>query len=273
MNETVPMLLPAGSEPPSTPLISLKDVDKAFDGGTLALSKLNLTIHDGEFVAMIGPSGCGKSTILRLMAGLEQPSSGSVETAFSRATHASNIAYVFQEPTLMPWASVFDNVWLPLRLQGVSRNVAEPAVKQALATVGLTDVATAYPGQLSGGMKMRVSISRASVTRPRVLLMDEPFAALDEVSRGCLTEDLLKHWEKTGVSIVLVTHNVAEALYLSQRVLVMSSRPTTILEDVASNFAHPREPALRLSQGFLEASAQLSATLSGAAVAPNKAAA
>lgn len=271
MNNTMPTPAPTGLAPSGVPLMSLKAVDKTFDGGTLALSNLNLTIHDGEFVSIIGPSGCGKSTILRLMAGLEQPSSGVIETAFSGAAHASNIAYVFQEPTLMPWANVFDNVWLPLRLQGISRPNAEAAVNKALAAVGLADFATARPGQLSGGMKMRVSIARASVTRPRVLLMDEPFAALDEVSRGALTEDLLKHWENTGVSIVLVTHNVAEALYLSQRVLVMSSRPTTILQDVAVNFPHPRQPTLRLSQGFLEASARLSATLGIAAGAADKA--
>ena len=244
-----------------TPLIIFNQVDKVFDGPTKTLSKLDLTINSGECVSIIGPSGCGKSTILKLMAKLEQPTNGSISTPFTDGRRPGEVAFVFQEPTLMPWATVFENIWLPLRLQGVSRTDAAPAVNKALQTVGLSSFSTTYPNQLSGGMKMRVSIARASVTYPKVLLMDEPFAALDEVNRNRMADDLLKTRSSTGASIVLVTHNISEAVYLSDRVLVMSSGPSQILADIAISFPQPRDKHLRLTTSFIEQVSQISMSL------------
>ena len=174
---------------PRTPLITLHQVDKRFDGGLLALAGVSLAVQAGEFVALLGPSGCGKSTVLRLAAGLDTPSAGTVLAPALQAAVGNhtgrNTAFVFQEPTLMPWASVFDNVWLPLRLLGQPRAAAAATVRQVLASVGLTDFEAAYPAQLSGGMKMRASIARALVTQPQVLLMDEPFAALEIGRASC----------------------------------------------------------------------------------------
>ena len=172
------------------PVIQLHDASKRFGNGVQALEGCSLQLASGEFVSLLGPSGCGKSTVLRLVAGLEQPSSGTVNSPALQGAEAAT-AYVFQEPALMPWASVFDNVWLPLRLAGHSRAAARDRVAAALRGVGLQDFGAAYPAELSGGMKMRTSIARALITQPRVLLMDEPFAALDEITRSRLNSDLL----------------------------------------------------------------------------------
>ena len=177
--------------PVPDPLIQLHRVDKVFSSGLLALAGVSLTVGAGEFVALLGPSGCGKSAVLRLVAGLDTPSTGTVAAPALRGCGGSDTAFVFQEPTRMPWATVFDNVWLPLRLQGLSRSAATPTVQQVLARVGLAAFAGAHPAQLSGGMKMRTSIARALVTRPKLLLMDEPFAALDDITRQALNADLL----------------------------------------------------------------------------------
>jgi NitT/TauT family transport system ATP-binding protein len=253
-----------------TPLIQLERVTKCFDENARTLSNMDLAVYPGEFLSIVGPSGCGKSTILRLMAGLEKADAGHVRIDTPVAHPQRDIAFVFQEATLMPWASVFDNVWLPLRLKGISRTEAQSAIEDALAAVGLNDFANAYPAQLSGGMKMRVSIARASVTKPRILLMDEPFAALDEISRARLTDDLLAHWQRTGISIVMVTHTVAEAVYLSQRILVMSPRPARIVQDLSITFDHPREASLRLSEPFVAKVAQVSRMLLDATLDQDK---
>ena len=208
--------------PVPDPLIRLHHVDKRFDSGFQALADVSLAVRGGEFVALLGPSGCGKSTVLRLAAGLDVPTSGTVQSPAVAEAGASDTAFVFQEPTLMPWATVADNVWLPLRLQGQSRTQALPAVQAVLARVGLADFADVHPQQLSGGMKMRASIARALVTRPRVLLMDEPFAALDEFTRHTLQDDLLALWRDTGSTIVFVTHSIYEAAFLARRVVVMT---------------------------------------------------
>jgi len=214
----------------AAPIVALHGVGKTFASGTVALAGLDLEIRRGEFVALLGPSGCGKSTALRIIAGLSEPTRGAVAW---QADKAQTISFVFQEPTLMPWASVFDNVYLPLRLVGKPRRQAAPRVMEALAQVGLADSASAFPRELSGGMKMRASIARALVTNPSLLLMDEPFAALDEITRFKLNDDLLDLWKALGKTVVFVTHSVFEAVYLAQRVLVMSARPGRIVSELA----------------------------------------
>jgi len=243
--------------------ITLQHVDKRFSASVLALRDVSLQVAEGEFVALLGPSGCGKSTILRLAAGLDSPSSGTVDAPALRAGGRST-AFVFQEPTLMPWASVFDNVWLPLRLAGVSRKAAQAQVSTMLRNVGLADFAQAYPAELSGGMKMRTSIARSLVTQPRVLLMDEPFAALDEITRSRLNADLLAWCATRRLSVLFVTHSVYEAVFLSQRVLVMSPRPGRIVAEVVVAQSYPREPAFRTSAAYLTACRDTSDALEAA---------
>lgn len=246
-------------------LMSLKQVHKQFPGGYVALQDLNLTVQSGQFVALLGPSGCGKSTVLRLLAGLEQASQGQVNAPALRAgARGTETAYVFQEPTLMPWASVFDNVWLPLRLQGLSRSQAAPAVRQVLASVGLSEFEQALPRELSGGMKMRTSIARALVTQPEVLLMDEPFAALDEITRLRLNRDVLQWWQERRMAALFVTHSVYEAVFLSQRVLVMGARPGRITASIDIAEPYPRTPAFRSSPAYARCCEALSAALESA---------
>jgi NitT/TauT family transport system ATP-binding protein len=248
------------------PLIELRHVHKRFDSGLEALRDVSLDVRGGEFVALLGPSGCGKSTVLRLVAGLESATAGAVSAPAldAQAGEGGATAFVFQEPTLMPWASVADNVGLPLRLAGRGRAECAPLVQQVLATVGLADFAHAYPAQLSGGMKMRASIARALVTRPRVLLMDEPFAALDDITRSKLNGDLLRWWAEQHLAALFVTHSVAEAVFLSQRVLVMSARPGRIVAAVPIDEPYPRQPAFRTSAAFVEACRRVSQALEDA---------
>ncbi len=241
-------------------IVSLESVDKRFASGLLALSGTSLRVAPGEFVTLIGPSGCGKSTVLRLAAGLEAPSAGRID-APALANESAQTAFVFQEPTLMPWASVFDNVWLPVRLAGDSRAAARERIEAVLAAVGLGEFAAAFPNELSGGMKMRVSIARALVTRPQLLLMDEPFAALDEFTRQKLNSDLLEAWQAQSMAVMFVTHSLYEAVFLSQRVLVMSSRPGRVVAEVAIDAPYPRPPAFRSSQAYLQSCAALTQAL------------
>ena len=257
---------------PLPPLISLQRVHKRFDNGLQALSEVSLSVAPGEFVALLGPSGCGKSTVLRLAAGLDVASSGEVRSPALRPGPINQTAFVFQEPTLMPWASVFDNVWLPLRLQGRSRADAAASVRQLLASVGLADFELAYPAALSGGMKMRASIARALVTRPQVLLMDEPFAALDDITRQKLNTDLLEWWHGQAMAALFVTHSVAEAVFLSQRVLVMAARPGRVVAEVRVPQTYPRRADFRLSVGYAEACRAVGVALADAHDAPASAA-
>ncbi len=231
--------------PPGGAAVSLRDVIKVYDNGVTALGPLDLTVRAGEFVSLLGPSGCGKSTALRIIAGLNEPTSGTVQVAGrgARDRLRHNIGFVFQEPTLMPWATVRGNVQLPLDLAHVSRADADARVTQALAQVGLTEFAEVYPRELSGGMKMRVSLARALVTDPDILLMDEPFAALDEITRFKLNNDLLALWRKLGKTVVFVTHSVFESVYLSQRVLIMTSRPGCIAREFRIDFRTSAEYA------------------------------
>jgi NitT/TauT family transport system ATP-binding protein len=233
----------------SDALVVFKDVGKTFDNGTLALAHLDLVVHAGELVTLLGPSGCGKSTALRLIAGLEAPSAGTVSVP---ARQPGDIGFVFQEPTLMPWANVADNVLLPLRLQKVPDNEARRRCEDVLALVGLSAFANAYPHQLSGGMRMRVSIARALAPRPSLLLMDEPFAAIDEISRFRLNDDLLRLRGELATTIVFVTHSVYESVYLASRVAVMAARPGRIVEEIAIAPPLPRGERLRTSAAYLD---------------------
>lgn len=242
-------------------LISLSGVAKTYGSGTLALQGVSAEIARGSFVSLVGPSGCGKSTLLRIVAGLIEPSSGTLTWPATGAMRPADIGFVFQDATLMPWARVFENVYLPLKLRGVSRDAARPRIMDALARVGLADFATAFPRELSGGMKMRVSIARALVTRPPVLLMDEPFAALDEFTREKLDDDLLDLWRGQGWTVVFVTHSVYESVYLSERVLVMGARPGRILSDIRVDAPYPRGRAFRESTDYLTRCAAVTAAL------------
>ena len=205
----------------------LRGVTKTYANGVNALGPIDLGVRRGEFVSLLGPSGCGKSTALRIIAGLSPPTSGLLEVGgtTSQASRRRSIGFVFQEPTLMPWATVRDNVFLPLLLMREARAAAEARVDEMLANVGLSEFASAYPRELSGGMKMRVSLARALITDPELLLMDEPFAALDEITRFRLNDDLLELWRRLRKTVVFVTHSVFESVYLSQRVIVMTPRP------------------------------------------------
>ncbi|BCM20301.1 ABC transporter ATP-binding protein [Mesorhizobium sp. J8] len=229
-------------------LLALRNVGKVFSNGVTALSKVDLAIREGDFLSLLGPSGCGKSTALRLIAGLSTPTSGQLD--WRGSIDRSNTGFVFQEPTLLPWASVFDNVWLPLRLKGVSRAKAEPAVMEMLSRVHLTGFENAVPRELSGGMKMRVSIARALVTKPRILLMDEPFAALDEITRFKLNNDLLELWQDERFTVVFVTHSVFESVFLSSRVVVMAARPGRVHGELPINAPYPRDEAFRTSPDY-----------------------
>jgi NitT/TauT family transport system ATP-binding protein len=227
--------------------VSLRGVTKVYDNGTVALGPLDLDIRKGEFVSLLGSSGCGKSTALRVIAGLITPTSGTVGVS-TRSGHT--IGFVFQEPTLMPWSSVRENVRLPLKLAHVANAESDRRVSEALAQVGLAEFADAFPRELSGGMKMRVSLARALVTDPDILLMDEPFAALDEITRFKLNNDLLTLWRKLGKTVVFVTHSVFEAVYLSQRVVVMTSRPGRISAECRIEAPEPRDDEFRTSVAY-----------------------
>jgi NitT/TauT family transport system ATP-binding protein len=245
-------------------LIRLDRVRKAFGdgpGATLAIADMSVTIRDGDFISFLGPSGCGKSTALRMIAGLLPPTAGTITIAPPAASAEHDLGFVFQEPTLMPWATVFDNVFLPLRLAGVSRLEATPRIEAVLREVGLSRFAGAYPRALSGGMKMRVSIARALVTRPRILLMDEPFAALDEMTRAKLNNDVLRLRAEHGLTVVFVTHSVYESVYLSNRVLVMAARPGRVAADLHVDAPWPRDDGFRTTEPYVEQCRIVSDTL------------
>ena len=230
------------------PVVALAGVSKRYANGTLAVQGVDLAVGQGDFVSLLGPSGCGKSTLLRMVAGLIAPSSGRVEVAGGAAT--GDVGFVFQEPTLMPWSNALRNVMLPLRLAGVGRAEAEARAADALASVGLAGFERAYPRALSGGMRMRVSIARALATRPRLLLMDEPFAALDEITRFRLNNDLLTLWERDRFTAIFVTHSVFESVYLSRRIVVMAARPGRVVESLAVDAPYPRGEEFRTSAAY-----------------------
>jgi NitT/TauT family transport system ATP-binding protein len=259
----------AGADVAEAPaVVELRGVGKTFDTGTRALVGIDLDVHRGELLTLVGPSGCGTSTLLNLIAGLGVPSEGSLrwwgETRDRTGGPGRRIGFVFQSPTLMPWARLAANVRLPLDLAGVVRADADAAVAAALARVHLTPFAQHLPRQLSGGMQMRASIARALVTEPDLLLMDEPFGALDEFTRQRLDAELLALWAAQRMTIVFVTHSIQEAVFLSTRVVVMAARPGRVLETWTIDAPYPRSDAFRLSSAFAEHARRLSACVAAA---------
>lgn len=251
------------ANPPPVPAIEVLSAEKIYSNGTRALLPVNLTINQGEFVTLLGPSGCGKSTLLKMVAGLTEPSDGKLVLwrRDSREKKQLPQSFVFQEATLMPWSNVQNNVRLPLDLAGVPRAEANTRVSEALELVGLGKFASVLPRELSGGMQMRVSIARGLVTRPKLLLMDEPFGALDEITRNKLDSDLLRLWREQGLTVVFVTHSIHEAVFLSQRVIIMAARPGRVVEDMTISEPFPRSEEFRTSPSFSRYGRQLQDSL------------
>jgi NitT/TauT family transport system ATP-binding protein len=238
-------ILPIGQRPR---LLEMSGISKVFNGTVTALDGMNLTLNEGDFLSLLGPSGCGKSTALRLIAGLMRPTKGRI--IWTGEHDRGDIGVVFQEPTLMPWATVAKNVWLPFRLRGQSFASVRERIETALALVGLENFQDAYPRELSGGMKMRVSIARAFVTNPRLILMDEPFAALDEITRQKLNNDLLALKSKIGCTVIFVTHSVFESVFLSDRIVVMAARPGRVVQELTVDAPYPRDMEFRTSPDY-----------------------
>ncbi|MFL9825289.1 ABC transporter ATP-binding protein [Rhodoplanes sp. SY1] len=240
--------------PAGPPAIEVLGADKVFSTGVRALTPIDLTVNQGEFITLLGPSGCGKSTLLKMVANLIEPTSGGLMWWGRDYDHVGEpgkkLVFVFQDPTLMPWSRVRANVRLPLDLAGVPKAEANSRVDRALAMVGLEKFDASYPRQLSGGMQMRVSIARALVTEPNLLLMDEPFGALDEITRNKLDQDLLDLWFEKKLTVVFVTHSIYESVFLSTRVVVMAARPGRVLREVVIDEPYPRDDAWRVSQKF-----------------------
>jgi NitT/TauT family transport system ATP-binding protein len=247
------------------PAVEALSVEKTYPNGTRALLPVNLTVREGEFVTLLGPSGCGKSTLLKMVAGLLGPTDGRLllwrKPVDEVESTGHRLSFVFQEATLMPWASVMGNVRLPLDLAGVPRAQSEPRVRAALELVGLSAFERQRPRELSGGMQMRVSIARGLVTEPTLLLMDEPFGALDEITRNRLDAELLDLWRSKKLTVLFVTHSIHEAVYLSQRVIVMAARPGRIVEEVLIDEPYPRGPDFRVSQAFSQHAKRLQDSL------------
>ena len=257
--------MPEGNRPR---LLVLRGVSKRFASGLEALRNIGLNVSRGEFLSLLGPSGCGKSTLLRIVAGLTEPTTGTCELLLGdrsgRAVPAGHIGFVFQDPTLMPWSTVAGNVELPFRIAGRVRSAERDRVAAALRAVGLAGFERSYPHQLSGGMRMRVSIARALVTGPELLLLDEPFAALDEITRLALNDDLLRLWEEHRPTILFVTHSVFESVYLSTRIAIMTARPGRIAVDLPVALPQPRERSLRADPAYGAICERVSAALADA---------
>ena len=253
----------------AAPVIAIAGARKTYATGTAALAPVDLTVRPGEFLTLLGPSGCGKTTLLNLIAGLLPSDAGAIrwwgEGHDATGVPGRRLAMVFQAPTLMPWARIDANVRLPLDLAGAPRADADRDVTAALALVGLADCARRFPRELSGGMQMRASIARALVTSPDLLLMDEPFGALDEFTRQRLDGELLSLWAARGLTVVFVTHSIVEAVFLSTRVVVMATRPGRVIAEVAIDEPHPRTETFRLAPAFAGYAQRLSSLVADAA--------
>ena len=265
--------MPAGLEAqraagPAAPVVELRGVGKRFASGVEALAGIELVVRRGEFVSLLGPSGCGKSTLLRIVAGLIPPTRGACRLSLGdtpgKPIPAGRIGFVFQDPTLMPWRTVAGNVELPFRIAGRVGSTERDRAAAALRAVGLAGFEDAYPHQLSGGMRMRVSIARALVTDPELLLLDEPFAALDEITRFALNDDLLRLWEARRPTVLFVTHSVFESVYLSTRIAIMTVRPGHVAADLPVTLPQPRERAVRTTPGYAAICESVSAALAEA---------
>lgn len=246
-------------------LLKLGSLQKTYANSRTALASIDLTVRKGELLSILGPSGCGKTTLLRIIAGLERPSAGTITWIADNGAKRREIGYVFQEPTLLPWANVFENVYLPFRLRHISRAEARDKIVEALNRVGLVDFAFSLPRELSAGMKMRVSLARALVTQPQILLMDEPFAALDEMTRAKLNDDLLYLWRQADITIVFVTHSVFESVYLSQRIAVMSAQPGRVAQLIDIPDQGKLSPTYRMSVDYAAHCVGVSQALEAAA--------
>ena len=257
------------TDPANTvPVVEVLSADKVFANGTRALSPINLTIQPGEFITLLGPSGCGKSTLLKMIANLLEPSDGRLlwwrQNYDQVGSPGRKLVMVFQDATLMPWSRVQNNVRLPLDLAGDDRTQADAKVAAALELVGLKGFENHYPRQLSGGMQMRASIARSLVTKPNLLLMDEPFGALDEITRNKLDADIIQLWWRKKLTVIFVTHSIYEAVFLSTRVIVMAARPGRVLKEVLIDEPHPRTDAFRVTQKFAAYAKELSELLAQA---------
>jgi NitT/TauT family transport system ATP-binding protein len=255
MTEAVAAQTPSSGVPgAAAPAVGVHAAGMTYAGGTHALQPVELHVAQGEFVTLLGPSGCGKTTLLKLIAGLLEPTVGCVrlwgQPVSALEASGRRLAFVFQAPTLMPWASVRRNVRLPLDLAGMPAREADPRVEGALALVGLADFADGLPRTLSGGMQMRVSIARSLVTQPQLLLMDEPFGALDEITRSRLDAELLDLWHGRQLTVVFVTHSIQEAVFLSSRVVMMAARPGRVIDELAIDEPYPRRPEFAVSARF-----------------------
>ena len=245
-----------------TPAVRITDAAKRFGGGPAIIERVSLTIQQGEFVSIIGPSGCGKSTLLKLIAGLSPLSAGEISVDGMTPANAREImSFVFQDATLLPWRTVRENIGLGLELEHATRELRETKTDALLALVGLKHVENSYPRQLSGGMKMRVSIARALASNPRLLLLDEPFAALDEITRDHMNEELLRLHSERGWTGLFVTHSVAEAVFLSSRILILAPHPGRLAQDVAIELPFPRNAETRRSEGYERIVAEVSRAL------------
>lgn len=234
-----------------SPIVNFTSLQKSYGDGPVVLDDINLAVAPGDFISLIGPSGCGKSTVLKLVSGLSPWTKGGLTVAGVKPREARDRqAFIFQDATLLPWLTAQHNVELPLRLRGVPPGERAAKARQMLALVGLDDVRGYYPRQLSGGMRMRVSIARALTLAPELLLLDEPFGALDEMTRNRLNEELLALREQSPFTAMFVTHSVSEAVFLSNRIVVMAAHPGRIHAEVRVGFSYPRRPELRMRAEF-----------------------
>ena len=241
--------------------VRARGVRRTFPGGVLAVDAIDLDVAPGEFLALLGPSGCGKSTLLRLLAGLDEPDAGTIE--LEGGSRRGALAFVFQDAHLLPWRNVLDNVALPLELSGVTREERHARARKAIGDVGLTEATMRYPAELSGGMRMRASLARAVVTRPRLLLLDEPFAALDEITRQRLDDQLRMLHASLRMTVVFVTHSIAEAAYLADRAIVLSSRPARVILDHVVDLPPDRTSGIRTEAAFVHQLGELARGLEG----------